>query len=279
VKIQNCEQTGTIVKDSYFEACIVSSITLYQPPMGFLDVGDTYSISVNCKDHLGNSIDCGTLEYIVEEYPNGNSGVVSIDAATGVVTALKSGFVLIKARSSYVESNVIGLSVSYQGDVTMSKTIDWNDYNSGCCCEYDLDQCWIMTYSGSMHIKFYLDFDVDRYACATFEGCETIIYYIEEPSPCRSETFHQATYTTQLWCTGDATTGEILQGAPFSLVFNYNHAPADENCVQVDYLNAVPNQITVHGQLTSPNTIGITSVYFIPEPCVATVYDGTGVLH
>ena len=74
------------------------------------------------------------------------------------------------------------------------------------------------------------------------------------------------------------TTGDILQGTPFRIGFDYTYAPSDENCENVDYLEAAWNPMTVFGTLTSPSTISITSVSFIPDGCVDKVHDGTGVL-
>lgn len=281
---QNYVQKGDVFNEFYLQSCrSINSITLFQPN-GLMDVGDSlYSISCNCKDLLGNPIKCENIEYIVvEEYPEGNSGVVSLDAATGVVTAVKSGSVKIMARSGDIESNVIGFSVSYQGDVTMSKTINWNNYNSGCCCPMDMDQnqiknCWIMSYSGSMHIKFYLGWDESKPSRAAFKGCETIMYTISEPSLCRSETFHNYIYTFGLWNTNSAT-ADILLGTPFYIGFTYSQAPSDESCENPDVLNALNWPMNVFCTLTSPNTISITSVSFVPDGCVDKVRDGTGVL-
>ena len=43
----------------------------------------------------------------------------------------------------------------------------------------DIKNCWIMTYLGylCMLLDFYLGWDENMPACATFEGCETITYY------------------------------------------------------------------------------------------------------
>lgn len=280
--IKNYPQTGDVFNEFQLKTCqILTSITLFQPPSGFLDTGDVYTISKNCLDQFGKSMACDT-KYAVGEYPEGNIGVVSI-AATGEVTALKPGFVKIKAYSGNIESNSIGLSVSYQGDVTMSKTINWNDFTSGCCCPMDMEQndlknCWIMNYSGSMHVKFYLGWDESRFAQATFEGCETISYTINEPSLCRSDTFYNYIYTFEEGKTHQ-TTGDILLGTPFYIGFMISQAPSeDENCENIDFLKVVDWPMTVFGTLTSPSTITITSVSWVPDGCVPKVHDGTGVL-
>ena len=64
----------------------------------------------------------------------------------------------------------------------------------------DIKNCWIMTYLGFMHVEFYLGWDENMPACATFEGCETITYYtISEPSLCKNDIFHHAIFTTDFW--------------------------------------------------------------------------------
>lgn len=245
--------------------CPVVFLWLNGPTNFLKDVGDTYSLKAACSG-------CDSINYFIFQ-EIGNTGVATVNSRTGEVKFNKPGLVYFYAQFADIKSNVIGFSVSYQGILLVSKKINWNNYNSGCCCPLD-DRwnCWIMTYEGELHFKFWLDINVNKRAIGILaKGCEKVIYTITEPSNCRSETFNLLK-RSGLRVT-DVTTSEIIAGEQFNLDLDYDRWPSDEICNQIEGATPFhdPFGISLWGNLSS-GVVDITRIMYIPEECVDRVY-------
>jgi hypothetical protein len=243
--------------------CPVTYIYLEQPDNFQKDVGDPYTLKAFCSG-------CPDLEYFIHsEY--GNSGVATVDRKTGVVALLKPGVVYFYAKSAGIISNTIGLSVSYQGTLILSKKINWNNYNSGCCCpKDDKKNCWIMTYDGTLHFKFYLNIIKDKRAFAWLDnGCESIDYFITKPSKCKDTTIYKV-MRSEYYVTDIITSDIVDGGGSFWLDINYDYWPG-AGCKQIPGTTPLLNQIHLIGSFTS-GVINISNIRYIPEGCVAQVY-------
>ena len=253
-----------------------TSINISQPKYWELSVGGTWNLNPVCSPGK-----CGKLEYVIEDYPFGNSGIVSIDD-NGIVTALKPGVVYIKASSSGIESNIVGLSVAYQGYLVLNKTLDWNLYDEGCGCAQDWEQnhnwnMYVMNYTGTIGIKFWLNIDKNNVAIASLEGSQVIIYNIKEPSFCKDTTIYQVLRTSEYWSASE-NTQSIVQGTPFDITIPYDYWPALSDFSQIVGATPLVEKITVYGSMSSASEVSINSISFIPEGCVDRV-SGSCILH
>jgi hypothetical protein len=262
LEIEGAQKIGCVIPQIKF-------IELTRPDGYKMHVNETVQLSSICRDEHGSPVNCGILEYYVSSSAGG--GAVDIDAS-GIIKALKPGIVFIKALSSGIESNSVGISIAYEGTLTCSRETDHSIYNQ-CGCKNPETNKWDwydLTFSGSYAMAFWLNIDLDADPSAEINGLNTITYEITSDY-CKDTLIYEQVKSEVYSLDIDqdlnrVLTQDVIDGKEFGITFWYN---------DFRYLN---NFISLGGHMNQSGMISITIKRYIPDECVLYI-DGSCVLN
>jgi hypothetical protein len=270
--IKNGEKPGTVFNEHYIDICPYLTTVYLNEINGNnasqLHKGDKRQLTCNCYDQNGNSIDCGKVEYYIVpgmSYPSGST--VSVDASSGLITAVTPGVSYVQAKASGITStSSYYCSVAYEGGLDLSGITDHNIYQAcGCKQDYNSTGQWewyIVNWKVTLHLSFWLN-GIDQTPYGDIQGANSYVYTISN-SLCKDTTIYEPVdgfdpeELGKTFSTG--TIQEIISGEEFSLDYcwwDYRGWGSLQELI----LNCTMD-------IDDPEVINVHVDYFWPHACV-----------
>ena len=192
----------------------------------------TDQITCNCYDQNRQQVDCGELVYSIapgSSYPAG--GAVSVDPASGLVTALRPGVAGIQAMASGVRSIYnLSYTVAYEGILKFEGVTDHDNPYGWCGCAEDLENplthyhlsAYNVRYTVDINVFFWLGRDLTHTPWGDVDGMNSYTYTIAPESYCKDAVwFELVDGIDGGYQFSNNTTQEIISGAEFYTDYQY----------------------------------------------------------